>query len=115
MLLVNRHDHLGGILSSGLGVWDTQWEGKRSPIYDEVRAASFDYYGTTYGADSPQYHDALPGKSGHSNGRYEPRVAEKIITSMIAREKNITVLLGFIPVRRHGPTLGTSVMECFAR
>jgi hypothetical protein len=98
VLLVNRHDHLGGILSSGLGVWDTRWEGKRSPIYDEVRAAFFADYRAAYGADSPQYRDALPGKSGHSNGRYEPHVAEKILTAMVAREKNITVRKGFVPV-----------------
>ena len=98
VLLVNSHDHLGGILSSGLGVWDTQWEGKRSPIYDEVRAAFFEYYRTTYGMDSPQYRDALPGKRGHTNGRYEPRVAEKILTAMVAREKNITVLKSHVPV-----------------
>ena len=98
VLLVNRHGHLGGIVTSGLGVWDTLWEGKRSPVYDEVRVAFFDYYRTTYGPDSPQYRDALPGKSGHSNGRYEPHVAEKIITALVEREKNITVLRGFIPV-----------------
>lgn len=98
VLLVNRHNHLGGILSSGLGVWDTQWEGKRAPIYDEVRAAFFDHYRTTYGAESPQYHDALPGRSGHTNGRYEPRVAEQIINNLVAQEKNITVLRGLMPV-----------------
>src|SRR4051812_29865775 len=42
--LVNRHSHLGGILSSGLGVWDTQWEGRRAPNYDEVRASLFEHY-----------------------------------------------------------------------
>jgi flavin-dependent dehydrogenase len=107
VLLVNRHDHLGGILASGLGVWDTQWEGKRSPIYDEVRAALFDYYRTNYGADSQQYRDALPGKSGHSNGRFEPHVAEKIITAIVAREKNVAVLRSFIPaaVERDGTLL----------
>ena len=98
MLLVNRHDHLGGILTSGLGVWDTQWEGKRSPIYDEVRGAIMEDYRTNYGADSPQYRDALPGPSGFTNGRFEPRVAEKVINEIVAREKNITVLRGFIPV-----------------
>ncbi len=98
VLLVNRHEHLGGILSSGLGVWDTQWEGKRSPIYDETRAAFFEHYRTTYGEDSQQYRDALPGKTGHTNGRYEPHVAEKFLTGLVAREKNIVVLKGFIPV-----------------
>ncbi len=98
VLLVNRHEHLGGIMSSGLGVWDTQWEGKRSPLYDEVRAAFFEHYRETYGEDSPQYRDAQPGKSGHTNGRYEPHIAEKILTGLVEREKNITVLKGFIPV-----------------
>ncbi len=98
VLLVNRHDHLGGIMSSGLGVWDTQWEGKRSPLYDEVRAAFFEHYRVTYGEDSPQYRDALPGKSGHTNGRYEPHIAEKILTGLVEREKNVTVLKGFVPV-----------------
>jgi hypothetical protein len=98
VLLVNRHDHLGGIMSSGLGVWDTQWEGKRSPIYDETRAALFAHYRSTYGEDSAQYRDALPGKTGHTNGRYEPHIAERILTGLVKREKNITVLRGFIPV-----------------
>jgi hypothetical protein len=98
VLLVNRHDHLGGILTSGIGVWDSQFEGKRSPIYDEVRAAIMEDYRTTYGPDSPQYREALPGSSGYSNGRFEPRVAEKVINELVAREKKITVLRGFIPV-----------------
>ena len=38
VLLVNRHDHLGGLLTSGISVWDSQFEGKRSPVYDEVCA-----------------------------------------------------------------------------
>lgn len=98
VLLVNRHDHLGGILASGLAVWDTIWEGKRSPIYDEVRAAILEYYRITYGADSPQYRDALPAKVGHLVGRFEARVAEKIITELVAREKSIMVLRGHVPV-----------------
>ncbi|MBA4016310.1 MAG: pyridine nucleotide-disulfide oxidoreductase [Pirellula sp.] len=97
VLLVNRHEHLGGIISSGLGVWDSQWEGKRSPIYDELREALFAHYRTAYGADSPQYRDALPGKTGHTNGRYEPHVVEKLIDEMVAREKNVTVLKNHVP------------------
>ncbi len=105
VILVNRHAHLGGIMSSGLGVWDTQYEGGRSPIYNEMRAGFFDYYRTKYGAESPQYRDALPGKSGHTNGRYEPHVAERLFTALVEKEKNITVLRGYIPagVEREGP------------
>ncbi|TDU64590.1 FAD dependent oxidoreductase [Prosthecobacter fusiformis] len=97
VLLVNRHEHIGGIMSSGLGVWDSQWEGKRSPIYDETRAAFLEHYRTTYGEDSQQYRDALPGKTGHTNGRYEPHIAEQFFNGLVAREKNITVLKNFIP------------------
>ncbi|OAI55516.1 hypothetical protein AYO49_01150 [Verrucomicrobiaceae bacterium SCGC AG-212-N21] len=98
VLLINRHDHLGGLLTSGLGVWDSQFEGKRSPIYDEVRAAIMEHYRATYGADSPQYRDALPAPSGYSNGRFEAKVAEKVIDTLVAREKKITVLRGYEPV-----------------
>lgn len=104
VLLVNHNEHLGGILSSGLGVWDTQYEGKRSPIYDEVRQAIFDHYRTTYGGDSAQYKQALPGKSGHTNGKFEPKVAEKISDELVAREKKLTVWKAFVPmaVKREG-------------
>jgi hypothetical protein len=96
VLLVNRTQHLGGMLSSGLGVWDTLYEGRRSPIYDEVRSAIFNYYRVTYGENSPQYRASLPAPVGHANGRFEPSVAERILTELVAREKRIVVLKGFV-------------------
>jgi hypothetical protein len=113
VVLVNWHAHLGGIMSSGLGVWDTQWEGRRSPIYDEMRTAFFEFYRAKYGEDSPQYRDALPGKTGHTNGRYEPHVAERLFTDIVAKEKNITVLRGYIPtsVERDGATLKSVTLQ----
>jgi hypothetical protein len=98
VLLVNRHDHLGGILTSGLGVWDSQYEGKRAPIYDQVRTALVDYYRRTYGPESPQYRDALPGASGHTNGRYEPHVVEHILNELVEHEPRLTVWRGVVPV-----------------
>jgi hypothetical protein len=113
VILVNRHGHLGGILSSGLGVWDTLWEGRRSPIYDEVRQAIFDHYRTTYGEDSPQYRNALPGKSGHTNGRFESKVAERVLTELVTREARIHVLHHRIPkaVQREGRLLRSLVLQ----
>lgn len=104
VVLVNHNDHLGGILSSGLGVWDTLWEGKRAPIYDEARQAIFDHYRTIYGEDSQQYRDALPGKSGHTNGKFEPKVAEKILTDLVVQEPRIRVITHRVPgsVKREG-------------
>ncbi|MEZ5386689.1 MAG: FAD-dependent oxidoreductase [Prosthecobacter sp.] len=107
VVLVNHNYNLGGILSSGLGVWDTLWEGKRAPVYDEVRQAIFDHYRTTYGEDSRQYRDALPGKSGHTNGKFEPKVAEKILTELVAKEPRIRVIKNRVPssVKRDGATI----------
>ena len=93
-----------GYSSSGLGVWDTLYEGKRCPIYDELRQDVFDYYRVNYGDDSSQYRFALPGKSGHTNGKFEPRVIEHLLTQMVHREPNITLLTGYVPhsVQRNG-------------
>ncbi|MEQ1748277.1 MAG: FAD-dependent oxidoreductase [Prosthecobacter sp.] len=104
VVLVNHNEHLGGILSSGLGVWDTLWEGKRAPIYDEARQAIFDHYRMTYGEDSPQYRDALPGKTGHTNGKFEPKGAEKILTELVTKEPRIRVIRSRVPhaVKREG-------------
>lgn len=116
VLLVNRHEHLGGILSSGLGVWDTLYEGKRSPIYDQWRKATFDYYRDQYGPDSKQYQNALPGKSGHTNGKFEPKVAEKIADALVAAEPNLTVIKSHVPARveRKGDQLEAVVFESTA-
>lgn len=116
VVLVNRTAHPGGILSSGLGVWDTIWEGKRSPIYDELRHAIFDHYRETYGEDSPQYRHALPGASGHTNGKFEPRVVERLITEMIQREQpKLRLITGFVPgsAEREGRLLKTVTFREF--
>jgi len=115
VLLVNRHAHLGGILSSGLAVWDTIWEGRRSPIYDEIRAGLIDYYKTTYGEKSQAYLDCLPAKTGHLVGRFESRAAEKVLTDLVAKEKNITVRTGYIPVSvdRTGAKINAVTVEWF--
>lgn len=98
VLIVNHTPILGGMLSNGLCVWDTQYEGKRSPIYDELRKAMFDYYKDTYGEDSDQYRDALPQASGHSNGNFEPKVAQMLIEKMVASESRIDLLMCHYPV-----------------
>jgi len=98
VLLTNPHPHPGGLLASGLAVWDTLYEGRRSPIYDEVRQAIFDHYRTTYGEDSQEYREALPGRTGHTNGKFEARVAEAIFRERIAREPGLVYLTPFEPV-----------------
>ena len=99
ILLVNYFQHIGGLLTNGLGVWDTLYEGRRSPIYDELRQSVFDYYKEKYGTESAQYKDALPGETGHSNGTFEPKVIELLINNLISNEKNIELLTGYYPTK----------------
>jgi hypothetical protein len=98
VVLVNRTAHPGGMLASGLAVWDTAWEGGRAPLYDALRAAIFAHYRNTYGEDSQPCREALPEPSGHTNGKFEPRVAEALLSALIAAEPNLKFLPGFVPV-----------------
>ena len=97
VLMISHNDRVGGMLTSGLGVWDTLYEGYRSPIYNELRQSFFDHYRTHFGEDSEAYKRALPGESGHNNGTFEAHVAEKYVNEMVAGEKNITVLFNHYP------------------
>jgi hypothetical protein len=85
------------MIANGLSVWDTVYEGKRSPLYDEFRQALFDYYREKYGEDSEDYRNALPGESGHSNGKYEAHVAESLVEEMVRKESGITVERRVVP------------------
>lgn len=91
VLLTNRGRHLGGMLTSGLGVWDTLLEGNRAPVYDEVRAAIQEHYRVTYGEGSPQHQTSLPAETGHRNGCFEPSVAERVLDRLVAAESGLTV------------------------
>ncbi|MYF15962.1 MAG: FAD-dependent oxidoreductase [Gemmatimonadetes bacterium] len=97
VLLVNHTPHIGGLPANGMGLWDTLYEGWRSPIYNEMRQAIFDHYRNTYGKDSPQYAACLPGETGHSNGKYEARVFEQLSEEMIQAESNITLIKSHYP------------------
>ena len=112
VILSNHTPVLGGLPSNGLSVWDTLHEGRRSPVYDELRWGLFDYYKEKYGEDSQDYRNALPAPpdtpgSYHSNGRYEAHVFESLITEMVEAESNIRVICNVYPVEatREGRTV----------
>ena len=98
VLLVNHTQHLGGMLSNGLGVWDTLHAGRRAPLFDELHDGILTYYRTTYGDASPQYAVARG-----SRGSFEPKVAEAVVDHLVAGEANIVVLRGWYPTdAKHG-------------
>lgn len=97
--LVHHHAHIGGMMSNGLGVLDTIYDGKRAPLYDEVVARMAEHYRKKYGADSPQHRLATWAPRGSTQRpMYEPHVAEKIFEDMLAAEARVTL------VRAHYPT-----------
>lgn len=98
VVLINFFPNIGGMLTNGIGVWDTLYEKGRSPIYDELRQSIFNYYSKKFGHNSSQYKNALPGEDDHSNGTFEPKVAEQLINELVKNEKNIHLLTEFYPV-----------------
>ena len=112
VILSNHTPVLGGLPANGLSLWDTLYEGRRSPIYDELRWGLFDYYKEKYGEDSQDYRNSLPAPPDtpafyHSNGRYEASVFESMVTEMVEAESNIRVIRDVYPVEatREGRTV----------
>ena len=96
--LVSEGRHVGGMLSSGIGVMDTQYEGRRAPLYDEICDRIKAYYRERYGEESPQYRTCLPGARTSSGNRltFEPHVAEAVLEQLLAEHDAIALLRGWV-------------------
>jgi len=108
-LLTNRGPHPGGMPIGGLGVWDTLLEGRRVPVYDEVRKLIEEHYRVTHGESSPQQAASLPGRGGRRNGCFEPSLAERVLNRLVNAEPGLTVWRDCVPTevrnrrREYGP------------
>jgi hypothetical protein len=120
VVLVNYSNHLGGMLTGGIGVMDTLYEGRRSPVLDEFQRRVLDYYRKKYGEKSPQYLLAMPGHRTESPTpkrlTFEPHVAQHVINEMVGNERNIEVLKGYYPsaVERSERTIRSVILTPFA-
>lgn len=96
--LVSEGRHVGGMLSSGIGVMDTQYDGRRAPLYDEICDRIKAYYRERYGEKSPQYRTCLPGARTSSGNRltFEPHVAEAVLEQLLAEHGAIALLRGWV-------------------
>ena len=105
VVLVERSTRLGGLLTGGFGVMDTQYDGPRASFYDELCARLLGHYRDRYGEDSEQYRNAVPRP--HWPLTAEPHVAEEVIESLVAAEPRIEILRGQVPVAvlRSGRTI----------
>ncbi len=124
VLLTQYNGHLGGLWSNGLGAIDTQYAGRRVPLYSEFCDRILAFYRETYGRDSAQYRAVItksfslysstgPQSAADTHGsrdvsaelpdhyygkfNFEPHAAEKILNEMVASEKNLTLWLNCVP------------------
>lgn len=87
--LVEYHRHIGGMSTSGLGKSDIENKDAISGLFREFTRRVHQYYIDRYGLGSK---DEKLCREGYY---YEPSVAEKIFTDMIAEQSGISLLLGY--------------------
>lgn len=98
-VLISPYEHIGGMLTNGLGVMDRLYTGRRAPIFDEVVEGIIDYYRQTYGNNSKQLDECVDTRL-----TFEPHVAELVLNKLVDRTKNLVVLKPYFPtaVKRVG-------------
>lgn len=87
--LVEYHDHIGGMSTSGLGKSDIENKDAISGLFGEFTGRVREHYISKYGKDSKNVELCRDGYY------YEPSVAERIFNEMIREEKSISLLLGY--------------------
>lgn len=85
VVLLERTKHIGGLPANGLGATDITTRGATGGLFREFVDRMRAHYVKTYGADSPQAKDCSDGY------HFEPSVAEKLFSEMIAEQPSITV------------------------
>ena len=86
VIVLEESAHVGGIIAGGLTNTDIRKHGAVGGFYNEFKRRIVEHYTTTYGSDSKQ------AKTCKGGNMFEPRIAEKTFRSMLAAEKNITLI-----------------------
>ncbi len=87
--IVEYHDHMGGMMTSGLGKSDIENRAMIGGLFTEFIGRVRQYYVERYGLDSEEVRLCRDGYY------YEPSVAEAVLEEMLAQQPNITVLKGW--------------------
>ena len=125
VLLTQYNHHIGGMWSNGLGAIDTQYTGRRAPLFSEFCDRVLAFYRERYGRDSVQYRacfakthshysergpasladthragngDCPSGEHYYGRFNFEPHVAEKVLNDIVAGEPGLTLWLNTWPV-----------------
>lgn len=99
VVLVSPYPHVGGLMSNGLGLLDTVYDGVRAPLLEEIRQRIESHYAHLSEAER------LRG--------YEPHVAEEIFESLLAAESAVTVVRSYHPatVERNGRRIAAATFQ----
>jgi len=89
VVLVEAHDHLGGMMTSGLGKSDIENRAMIRGIFREMIGRIYNHYVSTWGAD---HENVSLCRDGYY---YEPSVAEDVLDEMVQEQSTITVLKGW--------------------
>ena len=89
VVLVEYHDHVGGMTASGLGKSDIENRDMIAGIFTEFTGRVLDHYVSTYG---PDHENVALCRDGYY---YEPSVAEAVFEAMLAEEPGIAILKGW--------------------
>ncbi|KAI5810278.1 FAD dependent oxidoreductase-domain-containing protein [Peziza echinospora] len=81
ILILERSSHIGGIVANGLGAVTSNTRGATGGLYLEFVNNVKKYYVDKYGKDSKQVKECEDGY------RYEPHVAELVLTNMLKGEE----------------------------
>ncbi len=87
--LVEYHDHLGGVMASGLGKCDIENRAMIGGLFKEYVDRVYDHYVKEYGKE----HENV--KLCRDGYYFEPAVAENVFESLLAEQPTITVLKGY--------------------
>lgn len=89
VMLIEYHDHVGGLSTSGLGKSDIENKDAIAGLFREFTRNIRSHYVEKYGESSENVKKCRDGYY------YEPSVAESVFNRMIAAEPNITLLTGY--------------------
>ncbi len=98
VLLVQHDRHIGGMLTNGLMQWDALYGGPRAPLFSELLTNIEQFYIDTYGRDSKTHQIVRYTHEKYPISWVEPHVMERECNRLVAREKNLTLLLDHFPV-----------------
>ena len=89
IVLIEAHDHLGGMMTSGLGKSDIENRAMIRGLFREMIERIHNHYVSAWGTD---HENVTLCRDGYY---YEPSVAEGVLDEMVREQSTITVLKGW--------------------